>query len=117
MVTLEELRALCLEMPHVTEDIKWEEHLCFSVAKKMFIIISPDDVPVNASFKTSIEKFNELTELEGFQPAPYLGRYHWTYIHDISMLTEPEWKEIINEAYRLVFEKLPKKVQRELNEK
>lgn len=95
-------------MPGVTEDIKWENHLCFNVGGKMFLITSPDESPVTASFKTTEEKFEELSEREGFMPAPYLARNKWVKVDDIGRLMVKEGKELLELSYKLVKEKLPK---------
>ena len=74
----------------------------------MFLITSPDESPVKASFKTSEEKFDELSEREGFGPAPYLARNKWVQVDDILRLTAREGKELLELSYKLVREKLPK---------
>jgi len=107
-MTLDAIEKICRGFPAVTEDIKWETHLCFNVGGKMFLITSPDLSPVTASFKTSEELFIELTEREGFRPAPYLARHKWVYVDDISRLNSKEWKELLQQAYELVKAKLPK---------
>ena len=53
-MNIEKLRGLCLSLPGVTEDIKWESDLCFSVAGKMFCGTSVD-VDSGASFKVTVE--------------------------------------------------------------
>src|SRR4051812_29199772 len=113
-MNLEELRAFCLSLPSVTEDIKWEYHLCFSVGGKMFIITAPDEVPVTASFKTSDENFEKLTARSGFIPAPYMARNKWVHLDDIARLTHKQWKELMQESYDLVFEKLTGKLKKEI---
>lgn len=75
----------------------------------MFLILSPDEVPVNASFKVSDEEFPELSEQPGFCPAPYSARYKWVGLDDISRISKKKWEYFIEQSYRLVFEKLPKK--------
>ncbi len=107
-MTLEAIEKICKSFPDVTEDIKWENHLCFNVGGKMFLITSPDLLPVTASFKTSEKKFIELTEREGFRPAPFLAKHKWVYVDDISRLNSREWEELLQQAYELVKEKLPK---------
>ena len=111
---LTEIRDYCLTLPGVTEDIKWEHHLCFSVGGKMFVMTSPDEVPVNASFKTSEEEFSRLCGRSGFRPASHLARYHWIHIDDISEMGAREWKSRIGEAHRLVSSKLPKSLREKL---
>lgn len=108
-MTLDAIQKICNSFPGVTEDIKWEDHLCFNVGGKMFLVTSPDLSPVTASFKTSEEKFNELTEQVGFKPAPYLGKHKWVYVDNIDLLTNNEWKELLSLSYELIKSKLPKK--------
>ena len=44
-MNIPELQQLCKALPGMTEDIKWENHLCFNVGGKMFLVTSPDNVP------------------------------------------------------------------------
>lgn len=111
MMNLEILREIALSHPGVTEDIKWENHLCFNIGGKMFLITNPDGVPVTASFKASDHVFTDLQRIPGVIPAPYLARYKWLHIDDISRLSAEEWKNLVAEAYRLIFEKLPLKIR------
>jgi predicted DNA-binding protein (MmcQ/YjbR family) len=39
---IEDLEKICKSFKGVTEDIKWEDHLCFNVGNKMFLITAPD---------------------------------------------------------------------------
>ncbi len=114
-MNLEIITEYCNSLPRVTTDIKWEDHLCFNVGEKMFLITSPDNVPVSASFKTNPDDFELLTEREGIIPAPYLARYKWVQVDDINRLSEKEWQEYVPKSYQLVASKLPKKIQKELN--
>jgi predicted DNA-binding protein (MmcQ/YjbR family) len=111
---IEDIQNICKKFPHVTEDVKWETHLCYCVGEKMFIITSPDTIPVNASFKVDEEDFAELTEKEGFIPAPYLARYKWIHVDNISRLSNKQWDEYLKKAYELVKAKLPAKKKKEL---
>lgn len=108
-MTIEDIRDLCLGLKGVTEDIKWENHLCFSVGGKMFIITSPDEVPPTASFKVSDEDFDKLTQRAGIIPAPYLARYKWVMVEDIDLLAPAQWKSLLIGAHTMVVKKLPKK--------
>lgn len=72
---------------------------------------------VKFAFKCTREKFAELTEIEGIIPAPYMARAHWVGIVELNALRQPEFKELIQHSYRMVFEKLPKKTQAELSKK
>lgn len=113
-MTIEEIQNICNTLPAVTQDIKWEDHLCFNVGGKMFLVTAPDCVPPSASFKVAEEAFEELAAREGFMPAPYLARYKWVHLDDISRLSYREWEQQITASYRLIAGKLPKKVSQHL---
>ena len=114
---IEDIQNICKAFPGVTEDIKWENHLCFNVGGKMFLITSPDEVPVTASFKASEETFDELINIEGFKPAPYLARNKWVHVDNISRLGKKDWQKYLQEAYDLIHSKLPAKVKKEIEAK
>lgn len=111
----EKIRSLCLSLKGVEESIKWENHLCFTIGEKMFLILNPDNTPVNGSFKTSPAEFDLLTGREGFIPAPYLARYSWVQFDNINRLSEKDWKKYMEMAYRLVYDKLPAKAKMKLS--
>ncbi len=108
---VETIQNICNKFPGVTEDIKWENHLCFCVAEKMFLIIGLDETPTNASFKVSDEEFDEISSREGFKPAPYMARNKWVFVDNISRMTKKEWQLRALNAYELIKSKLPKKTQ------
>lgn len=110
-MNIEQLRKYCLSFPYTTEDVKWGNDLCFCVGGKMFCVTSLDGSG-HTSFKTTPEKFAELTERDGIIPAPYVARYHWVAIEDGGAVETSELKDLIDLAYRLVFDKLPAKVRR-----
>jgi len=114
-MTVEELRELALALPGTTEDIKWGEHLCFSVGGKLFLITSPDTFPPTAAFKVPEAIFEETISKEGFTRQKHLGRYHWINLEDISYLSPKEWITSINQSYELVVARLSKKQKKELN--
>ena len=113
--TLSDLQNLCKKLKAVTQDIKWENHLCFNVGGKMFLITSPDTVPVTASIKVCEKDFEELSDTNGFRPAPYLARYKWIFVDDINNLEINEWKRLIENAYLLVASKLPARIKKEIS--
>jgi len=109
---LEQLRKICLAFPGATEDIKWGADLCFSVGAKMFCVTGADSISEGLSVKCTPEKFDELIERTGIEPAPYVARYKWVKIYDLAAVTPQELMDLIAESYRLVFDKLPPKVKR-----
>jgi len=113
------VRAFCLTLPHTTEDVQWEHDLLFRIAGKMFCVanMEPALFPTKIAFKCTSEKFAELVEIEGIIPAPYMARNHWVAMVAMDALRQPEIKELIQNSYQLVLEKLPKRKQAELSAK
>ncbi len=108
----EQLREYCLSFPGSTEDTKWQKDLCFCVGGKMFCVTGVDDPEgLQYSFKCTPERFADLTERVGIIPAPYAARFHWVAIESRDALTETESRQFIAESYRLVFQRLPRRVQ------
>src|SRR4051795_8819923 len=83
LMNIEQLRKYCLALPGATEDIKWGADLCFSVGGKMFCVTGADSLASGLSIKCTPEKFEELIEREGVDPAAYVGRYKWVRISDL----------------------------------
>lgn len=109
---LESLRKYCNSLPHVTEDVKWANDLCFLIAGKMFCVASLDrNEGGRASFKCEPETFAELIERDGIIPAPYMARNHWVALQRWDALRDSEIKAAVRRSYALVLAKLPKKTQ------
>ena len=111
-MNIEQLRKFCLAFPGATEDIKWGADLCFSVGAKMFCVTGTDSVQSGLSIKCTPEKFAELIEREGIEPAAYVGRYKWVRISNMNAVTQQELKSLIGKSYQLVFDKLPPKIKK-----
>jgi predicted DNA-binding protein (MmcQ/YjbR family) len=115
---IEQVRAHCLSFPHVTEKVQWGNDLVFKIGGKMFAVIGLDAASSHClSFKCTPERFAELVELDGIDPAPYVARYYWVALQRFNALSERELKALLRNAYDLVFEKLPKKTKAELHGK
>lgn len=111
----ESVRAHCLSFPHATENVQWGKDLVFKVAGKMFAVMALEGpVKYIMSFKCTEEKFNELIEQEGMDPAPYMARNKWVAIERFDVLSDKELKSLLQNSYEMVVEKLPKKVRQEL---
>jgi len=111
---IEDLRKICNSLKAVTEDIKWENDLCFCVGDKMFLVVDLNSAPTAASFKVPDEDFAEISSRDGFMPAPYVARYKWVMVKDVGLLSRKEWEHFARQAHRLVYERLPKKMQKQL---
>ena len=106
------MRAHCLSFPHATENVQWGNDLVFKIAGKMFaVMVLEGPAKYVMSFKCTEEKFNELIEEEGIDPAPYMARNKWVALERFGVLRDKELKALLRQSYDLVFEKLPKKVK------
>lgn len=114
-MNIEDLQQLCKSLPGVTEDIKWEHDLCFCIGGKMFCVIGLNQTPTSASFKVLDDEFDELSNREGFKPAPYVARYKWVLAEDINNLSPAEWNHFVTQSYTLIKAKLSAKIKKELN--
>jgi len=113
-MNLEDIQTISKKLPSVTEDIKWGHDLVFSIGGKMFCVAGLDQVPVSASFKVPEEDFNEMSNRDGFRPAPYVAKYNWVLIDNIERMTKNEWKKFLRQSYDLVRMNLPVKVKKQL---
>jgi len=113
-VDLEAVRRFCLSLPHATEGIQWQHDLLFRISGKIFAVLSLEEVPNRLSFKCTPEEFAGLIEREGITPAAYMARNHWVTLANLDVLPRAEIKRLIEDSYRMVAAKLPKKVKAEL---
>jgi len=107
-------KAYCRTLPGATEDVKWETRLVFSVGGKMFATTDYYEEDKGIRFKVDDDRFLELTDRPGIVPAPYLARARWVYIEDPKAISDAEAQALLKRAYELIFAKLSKKLQREI---
>ena len=112
-MTIEDLQKLCLSLPAVTSDVKWGNDLCFSVGDKMFCASSLD-TPLKIAFKVPDEDFEELSQSDGFMPAPYMARAKWVLVTKPNKLGKKDWERYIKGSYELIKAKLTTKLKKEL---
>jgi predicted DNA-binding protein (MmcQ/YjbR family) len=86
----------------------------FSIGSKIFAGVSLEP-PHNLAFKCTPEKFDELIEIDGIIPAPYMARNKWVSILKFDAMSDSETKALLRNSYELVLAKLPKKVQSQLS--
>jgi predicted DNA-binding protein (MmcQ/YjbR family) len=114
---IEQVRAYCLSFPHVTENVQWGNDLVFKIGGKMFAVTVLEAAGHCLSFKCTPEKFSELIEQDGVDPAPYVARYHWVALQRFNALSEKELKALLRDSYEMVLAKLPRKARAELEGK
>ena len=96
------LRSLCLSLPHSSENLQWDDQLCFKVGAKIFAMVSLSSVPQRLIFKCDPEEFLELIENVGVVPAPYVGRYKWVMLESLDALPDSEIDSCIRKSYTMV---------------
>lgn len=112
----------CATLPGATRDLKWafedSAHAVFSVGTRMFAMFTlrQGKLVDGLSFKADDMRFLELTDREGFIPAPYLARAKWVRLDRASRLSDAEAKDLLTEAHRVIVGKLSRKKQREILE-
>jgi len=114
-MNIEELREFCLSLPAVTEDIKWEDNLVFSVRGKIFCLTSLDP-PMQVALKVPEEQFDELIQTIDIVQASHFARRQWMAILDQGRFSRQEWEYYIRQSYDLVKAKFPKKVREAMDD-
>ncbi|MBA2746025.1 MAG: MmcQ/YjbR family DNA-binding protein [Flavisolibacter sp.] len=110
---IEFIRQICISLPAVTEAIKWDNDLVFSVGGKMFCVVALDP-PFRCSFKVDDEAFEEMSRQPGMIPAPYLARAKWVQVSDEKLFPLLDWKAKLKQSHHLVKARLTKKMRTEL---
>jgi predicted DNA-binding protein (MmcQ/YjbR family) len=108
-MNIEDIRAYCKKLPKATEDIKWENDLCFCIGGKIFCGV-PLKGELSVTFKVTPEEFDELSVREGFIPAPYMARNKWVCLKDVTVLNRKELEAYIKQSYEIIKAKVPKKL-------
>lgn len=108
IMSIEILEEICLSFPCVTEDVKWENNLCFLIGDKIFCIVNME-APYAFSCRVNPTDFDELTSRDGFSQAPYFAKRRWVRISNPGRLSRKELKRLLSGSYELVKAGLPVK--------
>jgi predicted DNA-binding protein (MmcQ/YjbR family) len=114
-MNIEELREYCLVKKGVTESFPFDETtLVFKVAGKMFCLTDlVDDFAV--ALKNDPEKNMELREqFPAVRPGYHMNKQHWNTVLIDGSISDKMLKQLIDESYWIIVNKLPKKVREEL---
>jgi predicted DNA-binding protein (MmcQ/YjbR family) len=116
-MSIDRTRAFLLSLPRVEETLQWDRLVYWvldkAVGGKMFAMVEPEPGGRQViAFATPPDRYPELLEIEGIQPAPYLARAHWIAVEDWGIFPERELKAHLKAAYERVEAKLPSRVQR-----
>jgi len=108
----ERMREYLLGMPDVIEATQWGNLIYWVgpqvVGGKMFAMLDPDmSHGLVMSFPAGEEHFQELAELEGVVPAPYMARIFWVGVERWESFKNAEWEAELRASYELTRARLP----------
>ena len=111
-MSFEPLRRYAATLPGATRDIKWGADECYSVGGKMYAVFGiSGDKATGMSLKVDPERFLELTDVDGIEPAPYLARAHWVHLRRANAIPAADARALIERSHALIASKLTRKVR------
>ena len=120
----ERARAFLLALPYVVETMQWDALVFWvgdkTLVGKMFTVIGLDEEKRGVTGKAVIsyaagrERYDELLEIEGLFPAPYLARAHWIAAERWDVFRTRQWEQELAAAHAIVLAKLPPKAKKAL---
>ena len=66
------------------------------------------------SFRTTLERFLELTDQPGIKPARYMHRFHWVTVVEVNNINSVYLKELIHWSHQKAVSSLTKQLQDEV---
>lgn len=118
MMNIEELREYCLLKKGVTESFPFDETtLVFKVAGKIFCLTDLED-EFTLNLKNDPERNLELREqYQAVRPGYHMNKSHWNTIEMDGSIPDNLIRKLIDDSYRIIVEKLPRKLQEDLIKK
>ena len=115
-MVLDELRALLLDRPGVTEETPFgPDVLVYKVVGKIFALLSWNAEPLRLSLKCRPGHSEVLrAEFAAITPGYHLNKRHWNTLALDNTLVDALVIDLIDESYMLVVSKLPLARRRDL---
>ena len=111
-MNIEEFREFVLSLPYVEETTPFDETtLVYKIGGKMFTfadMIEFKEIAVKCDPDKAIELRERYSEIT---PAYHMSKKHWNGISTSGSLTDAQIKQWIVDSYKLVYDKLPKKIK------
>jgi predicted DNA-binding protein (MmcQ/YjbR family) len=115
-MNIEHYRELCLSLPHVTEDMPFDENvLVFRIGGKIFTLFDVNDF-TSVNLKCDPERAIELREQnDGILPGYHMSKKHWNTVLMDGSVNDRLIAELVQHSYELVFKSLPVAKRKELS--
>ncbi len=109
----EVIREFALRFPHATEGFPFDESsLVFKVHGKIFAILNLNSQPPRINLKNRPERNTELRETcDWVVPGYHANKRHWNTVIASEYASWNLIQEMIETSYKLVWQKVPKKVR------
>ncbi|MCJ8340091.1 MAG: MmcQ/YjbR family DNA-binding protein [Pseudomonadales bacterium] len=111
----EQLKKLCLSLPGaVCKELAAPGNLLsYSIQGKKFAYFKTSKPQQwRFSLRVTAERFLELTDQPGINPARYMHRFHWVSIVNVSTVDEDYLTELLLWSYHRAVQTLPKRAQK-----
>ena len=115
-MTLKKLEEILSQKTGSTKEFPFgDEVMVFKVMNKMFALISLDKVPLDINLKALPQDALAFREIyECVTPGYHMNKKHWNTITIDGTMKDDILKNLIEDSYNLVVEKLTKKQKQEL---
>ena len=112
------IRTYLLTLPHVVETEQFGGLVFWvgdkAVGGKMFAWIKLEQTDSKfrvMSYIAGSERYNDLLEIDGIFPAPYVARIFWVAVERWNVFRTAEWENELRAAHEITFNKLPRKTR------
>ena len=115
-MNIEEFREYCISKNAVEECFPFDrDTLVFKVGGKMFALAALEKSPVSVNLKCDPDYAIELREqYASIIPGYHMSKSNWNTIILESEVSDALLKSLIDLSYKLVFDKLTKKIKQEI---
>ncbi|MDZ7806031.1 MAG: MmcQ/YjbR family DNA-binding protein [Gracilimonas sp.] len=114
-MNIESFYNYCSDLPGTTKEFPFDENtLVFKVMGKMFALTDVETFE-SINLKCDPEKALELRiAFDEIKPGYHMNKKHWNTLTTSGSLTDDLIFELIDHSYKLVVEKLPRKLKEQL---
>lgn len=116
-MNVNEVKAFCGGLPGAASSLSGAPSnvLVYKAGTRTFAYFKTSDPEKwRFSFRTTPERFLELTDMPGMKPARFMGRFHWVTVVDVKAVPEEYLRELILWSYHKALGGLTRKARAEI---